>query len=113
MSALAALVLLDREATLASGWAPPRLSDFASPAEFAAFSKHPFAMWLVRVPCRLIGWLRRISPSQWPEFDLSGVNMETWLTVVDVTALPEHPPSRELDVLLSQFQSCQDGPEKE
>ena len=57
MSALAALVLLDREATLASGRAPPRLSDFASPAEFAAFSKHPFAMWLVRVslpPDRLV-----------------------------------------------------------
>jgi len=39
--------------------------------------------------------------------------METWLTVVDVTTLPEHPSSWELDVLLSQFQSCQDGPEKE
>jgi len=79
MSALAALVLLGREATLASGWAPPRLSDFASPAEFAAFSKHPFAMWLVRVSLppgylvassavpelrqKLIDWLRRISPS--------------------------------------------------
>jgi len=107
------------DGTTRRGWKPPRLSDFHSPVEFAEYAKEHLMIGLARLslppdflisPGRVrelrrdfIKWLQSASGSAWPQFDLSNINLESLVTDVDVTQLPDHPSSLQLNELLTQY----------
>lgn len=104
-----------------SGWNPPQLSHFQTPVEFADYAKEALmtGLALLSLPPqflisssrvrelrrKFVEWLRDVSPIAWPQFDLSKINVETLVGDVDVTQLPDHPSSLELNELLARYQA--------
>lgn len=110
----------DVEGPTRRGWKPPELSHFQSPVEFADYAKESLGIGLARLSLppdflisssrvrelrrQFIEWFQSVSATAWSGFDVSKINMETLVVDVDVTKLPDHPSSLELNELLARYQ---------